>query len=243
MAADNDDRRRRILDAAARLLMRYGYDKTTMHDIAQEAGISKGGVYLAFDSKEDLFHALIMDESLRTVEQMLARIEQDPEGGTFHSLFAWGMIVLAENPLLKAVITRDKTMLGDFIRTIAKSPQFADVRPFTEQFIIALQEAGVVRRDLSPQMVVYLLSVVRYGFIRVDEILAQDAIPSLDDISAALPDFIDRALAPPEGVNREAGKRIIAVYMAHIKQMIEARKANENAQRNSDTHPKPDEGL
>jgi len=243
MAVDNDDRRRRILDAASRLLMRYGYDKTTMNDIAHEAGISKGGVYLAFDSKEDLFYDLIMEESLRTVEHMLARIEQDPDGGTFQSLFTWGMIVLAENPLLKAVITRDKTLLGDFVRKIAKSPQFADARPFTDQFIVALQEAGVVRRDLSPQMVVYLLSVVRYGFIRVDEILSQEAIPSLDDISVALPDFIARALDPPQGVNKEAGKRIIAGYMAHIKQMIEARKANENAQRNGDANTKPDESL
>jgi AcrR family transcriptional regulator len=44
----------RVLDAADRLLARYGYRKMTVDDIAAEAGIGKGTVYLAFASKEDV---------------------------------------------------------------------------------------------------------------------------------------------------------------------------------------------
>ena len=42
----------RILDAAERLVARFGYSKTTIVDIAREAGIGKGSVYLHFPSKE-----------------------------------------------------------------------------------------------------------------------------------------------------------------------------------------------
>ena len=43
-----------ILDAMERLLARYGYKKTTMDDLAREAGIGKGTTYLHFPSKEEV---------------------------------------------------------------------------------------------------------------------------------------------------------------------------------------------
>src|SRR3982751_3500194 len=46
--------RERILDAAERLLGRFGYRKMTVDDIATEAGIGKGTVYLSFPSKEEV---------------------------------------------------------------------------------------------------------------------------------------------------------------------------------------------
>lgn len=59
--------REQVLDAMDRLLVRYGYQKTTVDDLAAEAGIGKGTVYLYFDSKEhvalscfDRFHERLM---------------------------------------------------------------------------------------------------------------------------------------------------------------------------------------
>jgi AcrR family transcriptional regulator len=46
--------RDRILDATERLLARYGYPKTTMDDLAREAGIGKRTIYLHFASKEEV---------------------------------------------------------------------------------------------------------------------------------------------------------------------------------------------
>jgi AcrR family transcriptional regulator len=54
MSHDRDAVRRNILDAAERLLARYGYRKMTVEDIALEAGIGKGTVYLSFPSKEEV---------------------------------------------------------------------------------------------------------------------------------------------------------------------------------------------
>lgn len=46
--------REAVLDAASELFERYGYKKTTIDDIALEAGIGKGSVYLRFASKEEI---------------------------------------------------------------------------------------------------------------------------------------------------------------------------------------------
>jgi AcrR family transcriptional regulator len=53
-AAARTDTRDLILDAADRLLARYGYRKMTVDDIAQEVGIGKGTIYLHFSSKEEV---------------------------------------------------------------------------------------------------------------------------------------------------------------------------------------------
>jgi AcrR family transcriptional regulator len=48
-------RRAQIVDAALSLFGRYGYRRTSIDDIAREAGIAKGTVYLSFASKDEVF--------------------------------------------------------------------------------------------------------------------------------------------------------------------------------------------
>jgi len=61
----------RILDAADRLLGRFGYRKMTIDDLAREAGIGKGSVYLSFRSKADVALACID----RMASRLLVRLD------------------------------------------------------------------------------------------------------------------------------------------------------------------------
>jgi AcrR family transcriptional regulator len=65
-----DTRRGSILCAAHRLFGRYGPGKTTIADIAREANISVGAVYLDFPSKESVLEALAEKEHLALLEVM-----------------------------------------------------------------------------------------------------------------------------------------------------------------------------
>ncbi|HEV2169666.1 MAG TPA: TetR/AcrR family transcriptional regulator [Candidatus Binatus sp.] len=53
-----ETKRDAILDAALKLFSQYGYRRTSIDDIAREAEIAKGTVYLSFESKEEIFCAL-----------------------------------------------------------------------------------------------------------------------------------------------------------------------------------------
>jgi TetR/AcrR family transcriptional regulator, regulator of autoinduction and epiphytic fitness len=53
-----ETRRVAIVDAALKLFGQYGYRRTSIDDIAREAEIAKGTVYLSFKSKEEIFRAL-----------------------------------------------------------------------------------------------------------------------------------------------------------------------------------------
>jgi len=64
--------RDKVLDAADRLLGRLGYRKTTMDDLAREAGIGRRTIYLYFSSKEEVFFASID----RVVERMLEELRR-----------------------------------------------------------------------------------------------------------------------------------------------------------------------
>ena len=55
-----------ILDAAQQLFAQFGYRRTVMDDIAREAGVAKGTLYLYFDSKEAVFRAM----HARTLEDL-----------------------------------------------------------------------------------------------------------------------------------------------------------------------------
>lgn len=67
----------RILDAADRLLARYGYQKMTIDDLAREVGIGKGTVYLHFRSKEEIVLFRVDRVVQRLVEQLRSIAESD----------------------------------------------------------------------------------------------------------------------------------------------------------------------
>jgi AcrR family transcriptional regulator len=57
-AAAKEARRAQILDAAVRCFARRGYYATTIEDVVQETGLSRGALYLYFPSKEALYLAI-----------------------------------------------------------------------------------------------------------------------------------------------------------------------------------------
>ncbi len=67
---------RRLLKAAYRIFARDGFEAARIDDIATEAGYTRGAFYAHFASKEDLFFALVEDQSLQALEVVRAAIAE-----------------------------------------------------------------------------------------------------------------------------------------------------------------------
>ena len=68
--------RRELLDAAERRFFRDGYHGTTLDDIADEAGYTKGAVYSTFKSKGGLFVALFDEVVARRIEEIRLLLDE-----------------------------------------------------------------------------------------------------------------------------------------------------------------------
>lgn len=72
---DSSERKQQIIDAAAAVFARKGFDGATMDDIVGESGLSKGGLYWHFKSKDDIITAILQaffDGEMADLEQIVA---------------------------------------------------------------------------------------------------------------------------------------------------------------------------
>lgn len=193
--SDTPDRASRILDAAAELIAHYGYDKTSVEDIAKAAGISKGAIYLHFESKESLFDAVLIRESSTLLDIVIERVQNDPRGLTLFTLYTHAITAAFSNPLLKALYTEDRRILGDFVRRARSSPLLQRGMVFGTDFVRGFQESGLIRRDFPPDVIAYVLLIVRFGLFTIDDYIPAEQAPRIELVASAIAAMFDSGLA------------------------------------------------
>jgi AcrR family transcriptional regulator len=73
--------RRKLIDSAARIFARDGFEAARLEDIAAAAGYTRGALYANFKDKEDLFFALLEDwigERVSELDELLRKEAQHP---------------------------------------------------------------------------------------------------------------------------------------------------------------------
>jgi AcrR family transcriptional regulator len=131
------DRREAILRGAADAFARTGYAATSMEDIAAASGITKLIVYRHFDSKEELYRAVLQRVFDRQAEEFLARYAAGPESG------------VGARSLL-TVAREDPAGFRLLWQHAAREPQFADyARELRERAVDASRALLIGRVDES----------------------------------------------------------------------------------------------
>jgi AcrR family transcriptional regulator len=112
----------RLLAAAGDLLIGRGARGFTVADVAARAHVGKGTVYLYWATKEDLLIGLIGRAFLRLLDDLIERLDADPDLAR-PSRFCPAMLQIATNqPLIAALQRHDDDLLGaltDHPRSIA----------------------------------------------------------------------------------------------------------------------------
>ncbi len=215
---DFDEREGRILDAALALTTRYGFDKTPVSEIAEEAGISKGAIYLHFDSKTALFEALLKREINNYAEDWIQRVQADPNGGSMGSVYKHILAAVNANPFMQAVFKQDRRVLGKFLKDAHQLFDLRQAIGLRAAFVEKMQAAGAIRTDVDPYTTAYLMSMFVYGITAMDDVVPDDAVPPFDDLLMAMGDMMDSYLSACGQTDTEGGKQVIADVMDVYKQ-------------------------
>ena len=188
----------RILEAAGRLTTRYGFDKTTVDEIAKEAGVSKGAIYLVWPGKEELVDALIEFEMKKVMLDLRSRILADENSDSIAALYRHSLLSIQQNPLVSALYTRDGKLLGDFVHR--QGPERYTKRLLmSKEGVEAMQSAGLLRDDLSAEVITYLFSIMALGFLSISSVIPVENAPPIDSTVEAIAAMVENGLTRPGG--------------------------------------------
>src|SRR5947209_14165421 len=161
MGIDEKERERAIFDVTAELLLRHGYNKLTMSDVADAVSLNRRLVYLLFPSKDALVEALLLREMNTYVKMWSHYLDRDPLGGTVASVYRSLLVVLKQLPLMTAMYTRDEQTFGKYLSRPGNF--FASWPPDpgpTREYLQAMQEIGVVRQDINTRAMAFILDTL-----------------------------------------------------------------------------------
>jgi len=180
-----------IREAAIRVVSRKGYDHVTVQDIADEAGIAKGTVYLYFRSRED-----VLEKTMSfSFEDMRLRIGEAIEpGGTFCQ--SVGRVVRAQLEYFEQrqdffrLYLAMAEPLGE--RRLRKHACYRTHIAQLQSMVDAAVATGEVRADPSERIAIALASVIRD--VGLQRLIEKNKRPLAEDVDFVR-NFICRGVA------------------------------------------------
>ncbi|HAF07960.1 MAG: Transcriptional regulator [candidate division TA06 bacterium 32_111] len=134
-----------ILEKANLIFAKYGYEKTTMDDIAKAVGKKKGALYYYFKTKEEVFTDVIEREIIYLKNKLF--LSTSHKKNTRDKLYSY---VLTRYKLINSVASFYRTFKEDYLKQfefIQKIRKRFDIEE--EKFIEELLEEGVKKGELK----------------------------------------------------------------------------------------------
>jgi AcrR family transcriptional regulator len=217
------ERAERILDVTAGLLLRHGYKRVTIDDVATGAGIGKGTIYLHWKTREALFWAVLQREAARLLEQILAGLAEDPALALPSRLMRAIFVEVARRPLVRALLLSDAEVLGALAADQAVAAAQRELAG-NENYLELLAEGGLLRPGLTVAGAGFVLGSVMHGFFADQDAAGQVPLGEQADLLA---DVLHRSLEidgdpPPDAVAalaarvRELFTAIVTVQRAQL---------------------------
>lgn len=172
-------RPQQILEAARRTFGRKGYFGATLDDVAREAGITKGTIYLYYPNKQAVFSEVIrsyMDEVLSDLRAELAAGHPLPAPDLLRLLIS-RMLRVFRRPDYQAMVRLIVGEAGRFPEEM--ETLYREVIARRIETASGLFEAAMVRgeiRRMDPVLLVRTLQGLLWGFAIVQESLRGEAV-------------------------------------------------------------------
>lgn len=155
----------RIRDAMVRLALKQGYNKTTMQDIAQEAGVARSTLYTKWKTKEDLFEDILWHESEAYMDAWYALVESDPDGGSLRGIYRNAVVAVRKNPVMLALYTQNSFFLGSFVNEEPFVEAMTGMLLWNVRWLEQLQAKGLIRPEIDVETAAWIEVVFRQGLL------------------------------------------------------------------------------
>jgi AcrR family transcriptional regulator len=164
----SEDRKNQILEAAIQVFSRRGFHQARMDEVAEEAGLSKGALYLYYKSKDAIIAALLKFFFAQELKKLRAYVGTENEGSISEQLLSMTGQLAADMQWLSALLP----IAFEFYAVAARQKEvrqflrehFGDYR----QVLAALIQRGIDRgefRVVDAETVAIALSALYEGLV------------------------------------------------------------------------------
>jgi len=207
-----------ILDAAADLLLRHGYRRVTIDDVAAAANIGKGTVYLHWKTREQLFSAVFEREVLAAIGELRQALRQDPQVCLLHRFACTYFLAIARRPLLRGFLLADPELLGKLTASRDTSRDDRHIA-MSRAYLELLAGHGLLRDDMDTDEIGYAYQATFEGFLQQEAAAPADGLAQRAELLART---VRRAFESDRALSDAELRDVAAAATALLTDLIDA---------------------
>ena len=144
------DKHARIIAAAVKVFAKNGFFQSKVSEIAREAGVADGTIYLYFQNKDDILISLFEEEMAKILASVRQAVAQEADPAKKLQAFALAHLNLTEKSQELAEIIQVEVRQSSKFMKEYENTQFFEYLNIISAIIKEGQAAGVFRADIHP---------------------------------------------------------------------------------------------
>jgi len=193
----DESKHQKILQAAIKVFSEKGFYNSRVSEIAKEANVADGTIYLYFKNKDDILISLFEEEFAKIVRDMRAELAREKDALQKIKRFAiTHLSIVSHHPHLAEVMGVEVRQSTKFMKEYVNQP-FIEYLNIIRSVVIEGQEKGLLRKDLTPGV------MKRAFFGALDEmarywVLSTKKKHSIDEAALQISDVFIRGMMSEE---------------------------------------------
>jgi TetR/AcrR family fatty acid metabolism transcriptional regulator len=146
----NSEKYYRIIQAATKIFARKGFYQSKISEIAREAQVADGTIYIYFENKDDILISLFEEQMKVVLDNMVSQISREDNPAKKLVKFALAHLELIEqNQNMAEIIQVEVRQSSKFMKEY-KNEKFAEYLDLIRDIIREGQEKGVFKKEVIP---------------------------------------------------------------------------------------------
>jgi TetR/AcrR family fatty acid metabolism transcriptional regulator len=146
----DDNKHQKIIRAAVKVFAKKGFYNARVSEIAKEANVADGTIYLYFKNKDDILISLFEEEFGKVVDNMRKELEQEKDALQKLRRFAFSHLnIITKQQHLAEVLGVEVRQSSKFMKEYVNK-RFIEYLNLIRAIVVEGQEMGLIRKDLTP---------------------------------------------------------------------------------------------